>query len=476
MNRSEILTWSSGGSEPRGSQLSFDAAGRLNGLQVGAVKIIAELGPVRLGEVDWIPDRVRIEADEVEAIGFCGPVEVRIRHNVDHTWAVRIALHNTGPDEVRPGRLVLAAAAAEDSLLWVHAAGVLGFLTFHRRRDPACLALRVTRGDLVDDDDLLGTPELVLAPGGRYQLTLSGEWYADWGAVRQRYPTWFPGEVDLAHTDDRPIGHEDAATIVHDPDPQAPARIVRVEVSDAVGVTRVEAAYAAEPESYAELGEILQDRDRIESAAAGLCLYQAMVNRDLPEQPTLAMIREFLDDSDGEPGPLRVALRTQLHAWTGELAQLRTAEHELRLVQPGPGVPLAWLMVWAGQRLAEQQPSGIAEVVAKLRGLVGDPTVDPVTRAELALLVAVRDPVQRRRMADALREIELWCRGLPGQLWPPRSDLDWARAVVVSSLLPPQEGVEQVDLHQPVRRLLARAHEHRNRVEVMAWLSLRGRP
>lgn len=476
--RTEVLTWKWDGSTPVGSQVHFDQTGRLTAVQLAdADRIVAALGPERLGDEPWVPEEVRIDADEIEATATFGAVHMRVRHNFDHTWQLRISLTNTGVEEVRPGRLVLATAAAEDAFLWVHAAGALAFLVFMRRHGDMCLALRLTRGDLICEDGVLATPALVLGSGDRYQLTLSGEWYADAGAVRQRYPAWFPAQVDLdAADDDVPVGHEDAAIVRRDADAGSPARLVRVEVSDAVGVTRVDLAYAAEEPTYAAVAEAVARVGHITGAAEGLCVHQAMINHDLAQDSALDLIRDYLSTPPDPPAPLRVALRTQLHIWTGEPRLLEEAETELRALPAGPGVPLAWLTLWAAQRLGEREPTGIPEVAARLRGLVGQPGIDPVTRAELSLMVALRDPAEQRRTAAAVQEVELLCAGGPGQLWPPRPDVDRARAVVVRSLLPPAAGVEQPDLHEAVRRLLARAGTGPEGREVLGWLTLRGRP
>lgn len=476
--RTQVLTWKWDGSPPVGSQVHFDQAGRLTGVQLaGSDRIVATLGPERLGDRPWVPEDVRIDADEIEATASFGSVQMRTRHNFDHAWQLRISLTNTGTEEVRPGRLVLAAAAGEDAHLWVHAAGALAFLVFHRRHDDTCLALRLTRGDLISEDGVLGTPPLVLGPGGRYHLTLSGEWYADAAAVRQRYPAWFPVRVDLdAADDDLPVGHEDAAVVRADPDAGSPARLVRVEVSDAGGVTLIDLAYAAEQQTFAAAAEAVASTGEISDAAAGLCVHQAMTNHDLAQDTALQLIQSYLNAPADPAGPLRVALRTQLHIWTGAPELLEQAESDLRALPAGPGVPLAWLTLWAAQRLGEREPTGIPEVAARLRGLVRQPSIDPVTRAELSLMVAVRDPAEQRRTSEAVREVELLCTGGPGELWPPRRDVDRARAVVVRSLLPPVVGAEQPDLHETVRRLLARAGTGPAGREVLAWLTLRGRP
>lgn len=473
--RTDVLSWWGA----VGAQVAFAPDGHLVGLGVGEdEQILAALGLARAGEVPFRPADVRIEADEVETQGRCGPIDVRVRHTFDHTWQWRVGLTNRSDRPIVVGRIIVDAAAGPRGFLTVHAAGALAFLTFHRVTEPGCLALRLTRGELVVADGRLGTPELHLEPGARYQLTLSGDWYAGPGVVRQRYPAWFPEPVDLDAGDrgDWQIEHPDAGIEMHEVSPgRAPSTLVRAQVSDATGITRVDMAFADESGTYAAVAAAPARRGRILTAAEGLCVHRAYADQRLSAAEAAALIEDYLDEPPDAPGPLGVVLRARAHEAAGDdLASqhtaVRRAAAELAALPMGPGVPLAWLSVWAGARMLGDEPDP-AVAARQLAVLTRNPGPDPVTWAEASLLLGLeRDPALMQR---ASRELELLCNPGPGGLWPPAPDSRRARAVAVQSLMRPAAEGSCPDLHLTVRRLVARASVAPDGIEALAWLTLR---
>ena len=192
-----VLSWWGDTAGSAGVQITVGPDGALTGLLLGGSERLAGAFGVRgIGAEAYVPDDVRIEADEIETAGTCAGVAVRVRHSFDTVWRVRISLTNTGEAPVRIGRLLLDVAPGSDGLLEVFGAGAVAYLTFHSLSAARCLSLRLIRGDLVTGPDGLGTQEIELAPGGRNQVVLSGDGYAGTDAVRQRLPLWFPDSLD----------------------------------------------------------------------------------------------------------------------------------------------------------------------------------------------------------------------------------------------------------------------------------------
>lgn len=464
----DILSWWGGPPGLGGVQITVGVDGALTGLRLGAdERLVGALDVRGIGAEPYRPDRVRIEADEVETSGRCAGVEVRVRHTFNHLWQVRIGLSNPSPHHVRLDRLLLDVAAGADGWLEVFAAGAVAYLSFHRLVTAHCLALRLTRGDLVTGPDGLGTPELQLPPGGRYQVALSGEWYPDPAAVRQRLPAWFPDSLDRDAGDrvDPLIGHPDVAVTVRqsadDPD------LDLVDVAEPRGVTRLGVAYVDEDRSYGRAARRLVARGELVTAAEALVLWRGLAGHHVGHEEAAGLIEAYLDRPSDAPGPLRVMLLLHAQELLGQDQAARAAA-ELRALPPGPGVPLAALHLLAGMA-RETGADAIDDIVARLVGLLGDPATDAVTLAELQILVSGRTEAVRNRLARARREVELLCATEPGELWPVRADAQIARAVVVHSLLPHRETASSL-AHRRVRRLLARATTAPDGMEALAWL------
>ncbi|MDO5500258.1 MAG: hypothetical protein Q4F67_11345 [Propionibacteriaceae bacterium] len=473
--REDVLSWWGDTTGAEGAQIRIGPDGRLAGMLLGDAELLIEaLGVRGIGEEPYRPDHVRVEVDEIETSGRCAGVDVRVRHNFDRHWQVRIGLTNPTDQPLPVDRLMLDVRPGPEGLLQVHAAGALAFLTFHRFGTPRCLALRLTRGDLIADEDGIGTPRLELAPGGRYQLVLSGEWYAEPQAVRQRYPVWFPDSLDRVAADrvDPLIDHPDTAVLIKGDHDDAPD-LERLEVADARGVTWLDVAYADEERTFARLARHLAAAGALSTAAEGLIVLRAMPGHHLAHDEAAGLIEAYLDRPGDDSSPLRALLLVRAREWlvgTGGLTERAAAE--LADLPPGPGVPLAWLHLWASGQLVGHEPE-IAAVVDRLSGAMTDQSLDPVTLAELRLMVSGGAPELRARLARALREVDLMCTLTHGELWPRRSDADLARAVVVHSLLRPAQGREMPDAHRCVRRLIARAPLAPDGLEALAWLTLR---
>ena len=119
---------------------------------------------------EWSPPTLEVDADEVEVTRTSGALRVVVRHTFAAGWAIRLALTNTGPDELvlddvrlgwraAPGRPVTALAAG--------AAGSVAVLPADGAGPLLGAVLRLGVLDRVDADGLhLG--RVVLAPQGRF--------------------------------------------------------------------------------------------------------------------------------------------------------------------------------------------------------------------------------------------------------------------------------------------------------------------
>lgn len=470
----DVLTWWGDTAGSGGAHITVDADGALTGLRLGAgEQLVGGLGVRGIGGEPYHPDRVRVDADEIETSGTCAGVDVRVRHSFDHVWHLRIGLTNPGDRPVRLGRLLLDIAAGDDGWLDVFAGGAVAYLTFHRLASSRCLALRLIRGDLVTGPDGVGTPEVELAPGGRYQLVLSGEWYAGPAAVRQRFPAWFPDSLDHVAGDrvDPLIEHPDVAVTIRrsegDPD------FDLLEVAEPRGVTHLRVAYVDEERSYGRVTRQLLARGELLSAAEALVVLRGVASHEVGRDEAAGLIESYLDRPRDPSGPLRVILLLRAQEVLGE-DRAELAAEELLALPPGPGVPLATLHLLAAGRQRMERPGAapsvaIDDVIGRLVHLLGDPATDPVTVAELRILVSGGTDAVRERMSRALREVELLCSTEPGELWPARPDADIARAVVVRSLLP-SPTTEHPVIHKRLRRLVARAATAPDGMETLAWL------
>ncbi|MDO5683999.1 MAG: hypothetical protein Q4G46_14390, partial [Propionibacteriaceae bacterium] len=375
------------------------------------------------------------------------------------------------------GRLALEFEAGRDGLVHVLAAGALGLLTVHRAGDPACLAFRLTRGELIDDDGIVATPQLRLPPGGRYQLTLSGEWYADSAGVESRRPPWFPDSIDLSAGDepDFVIEHPDAAIRLEELGPWAPSRVVRHEVVEATSRTRVDVAFVAEAQTYAAVAVKALERGYLVDAAEAVCVHRAMTCHGLGRDEAIELIEDHLADPGSADDPLRAIVLIRSAEWAGGDRLIRAAEF-LAGVPTQDGVPLAWLTLWMAQQLHEEVP----DVAATLARLSPGPSeaLGIGLRAELALLMGPDpDPVIARQAETYLRVIS---QGGPGTLRRPGVPA-WRRAiaVVVRSLGGQPEPPE---LQGAVRRLIALSAPTSgpgasattpDGLRTLAWLTLR---
>lgn len=461
----DVLTWWGDTAGSGGGQITVGPDGAVTGLRLGAgEQLVGALGVRGIGDEAYRPDRVRVEADEIETSGTCAGVDVRVRHSFNHVWHLRIGLSNPGDRSVRLGRLLLDLAAGPDGWLEVFAGGAVAYLTFHRLAPPRCLAFRLTRGDLVAGPGAVGTPELELAPGGRYQVVLSGEWYAGPAAVRQRLPAWFPDSLDHVAGDraDPLIEHPDVAVTVRGAEDDPDFDIV--DVAEPRGVTRLRVAYVDEERSYGRVIRHLVARGELLSAAEALLVLRGVADHEVGHDEAAGLIEAYLDRPRDASGPLRVIALLRAQEVLGEDLAGPAAE-ELLALSPGPGVPLAALHLLA----ASGEGIRIDDLVGRLAVLLSDPATDPVTLAALQILVSGGTDAVRARMARALREVELLCGTDPGELWPPRADADIARAVVVQSLLP-NRAAEPPLAHRRVRRLIARAATAPDGLETLAWL------
>ncbi len=464
----EVLSWWGDTAGSEGAQITVGPDGRLTGLLLGdSEQLVGALGVRGIADEPYRPDEIRVDADEIETAGRCAGLDVRVRHSFDHVWQMRIGLTNPGDRPVRVGRLLLDAAAGADGLLEVFGAGAVAYLTYHRLTSPRCLSLRLTRGDLFAGRDGLGTPELELAPGGRYQVVLSGEWYAGPDRVRQRLPIWFPDSLDHPFADraDPLIEHPDVAVTVRAVT-GAPDLDV-LEIAEPRGVARLEVSYVDIHRACGRIARDLVDRGELTTAAEALIVLRGVADHTVGQDEAAGLVEAYLDRPGDAPGPLRVVLLLRARDLLGEHLAVRAAA-ELAALPPGPGVLLAGLHLFTA---APDAVDGLTpeSLAGRLVGLLADPDTDPVTLTELQLLLAGGSEEVGVRLVRARREVDLLCATDPGELWPLRSDADAARALAVDALLPNPQG-EPTVAYRRVRRLIARSPLEPDGLEAVAWL------
>lgn len=461
---SRVLEWVGFG-QPH-TRLTVAPDGSITSVDVAGEELLRLLTPPSLGGAPFVARDTRIEADEIETLGECAGLEVRVRHSFDRTWQWRIGLFNPGSEAVEAGRLALGFGAGREGFVHVLAAGALGVLTVHRAGAPSCLAFRLTRGELVDDDGLVATPPLRLAPGGRYQLTLSGEWYADSAAVESRRPAWFPDPIDLTAEDepDFVIEQPDAAIRIEELGPATPSRVVRHEVVEATSRTRVDVAFVAEAQTYAVLATIALERGYLLDAAEAVCVHRAMSGHGAGRDESIELIEDYLADSGPAADPLRAIVLVRSAEWAGRDRLARAADF-LAGVPMQDGVPLAWLTLWMAQQLHGEVPE-VADTLARLLPGPGE-TLGIGLRAELALLVGPDpDPILARRAATYLRVI---AQGGPGTMRRPGVPA-WRRAIAV--VVRALGGEPGPDVQAAVRRLIAVSATAPDGLRTLAWLTL----
>ena len=469
--------WQAAG-ERLGCQLEFDPDGALTGLQTGGgeqiVDRLAVAGIRRDGELHrWQPRQVALEADEVEARGDCAGFELRVRHNLDHTWQLRVLLRNTGDHPIAVDALVLDAAAGADALLTVYAAGALGLLGWHRLgtgpSDPAgpqTLGLRLGRGDLELVDGELRTPPLRLGPGEAYTLTLHGEWYADPTALAARLPQWFPARLDLDVTaDPEPLlEHPDAA--LDWSNPRGPLRTLSIAGPE--GLIRLDVAVADEEPLLRSVVDAIRARGRLTDAGQALVLQHATHRQLLGADEAAQLLTDYAERTPDEPSPRRVLVWIRMHADGLDIGadQLQRAADELAGLPVGPGHGLATLHLWIRQRLAGQEPDPSGPLAA-IAAAAADPATDPLLLLELGTVLPAIPGDPRRRRAERLAGLLTGTR--PAEPHPAHADPELARLLAVRSL------AQQPDT-ELLRRLLARAaaaEDPLDTTDALSWLALR---
>lgn len=469
--------WQAAG-ERLGCQLEFDEEGALTGLLAGGgEQIVARLGVLgirREGDLQpWRPDQVWREVDEVEARGRCAGLQLRVRHNLDHTWQLRVLLRNDTEAEINIDALVLSAAAGPDALLTVLAAGAVGMLGWHRLgvgapapTGPTSLGLRLGRGDLRLVDGGLRTPPLRLGPGEAYTLTLHGEWYAGPMHLATRLPQWFPVRLDLDSPSDLEplLEHPDLA--VDWPDLKRPLSTLRVAGPE--GLVELDVAIADEEALLRSVISALRDRGRLTDAAQALVLQHAAHRQLLGADEAADLLTDYAERTPDPVSARQVLVWIRMNADgldnDGEL--LRRAADDLTGLPVGPGHGLAGLHLWIRQRLTGTEPDPTS-LLAGIAGATAGPAVDPLLLLELGTLLpsVAADP----RHARAARLAELLNTTRPAEPHPARPDADLARLIAVRSL-------EQRPDSELLCRLLARAADAEDPLaatEMLSWLALR---
>ncbi|GAB3623985.1 hypothetical protein GCM10027418_20690 [Mariniluteicoccus endophyticus] len=462
------LRWAAGVPGERiGCRLEVGADGRLHRLAVEqGSEVVRGLGPTgALVDGAYVaPTGLVAQAfdDEVEITGDLRPLRLRVRHNIDRTWQVRVQLTNPTDREVVVDRIAWELTPGADARAVVLAAGATAMLAFCPLPVAGAapvLGLRLTRGDLVVDDEGLACPRIVLAPGASWSLTLQGEWYASRVALWADLPRWFPETaVDGRDLEDWAVDHPDAA--VTGPGDRGGVR--RVTVAEARGTTLVDLAVA--PDAADEITRTVHaavDRGHLPDAATAVV---AALGQGIGLD---TRVGELLDDyaertPDG-PSAMQVCLWARM-ATLGHCGMLDRALGTAARLRPGPGTGLAAVALWTAAALEGRDHTEIGHRVARLADGEASP-LDPATVVELGELSRHTDP----RVVAARWELELICHADPGEVFPPRPDAELARAVAVRTLA-------QDPCTTLVRRLLSRCADRDplDNVEVIAWLGFGG--
>ncbi|GAB3701579.1 hypothetical protein GCM10028815_08730 [Mariniluteicoccus flavus] len=461
-----VLGWSAGTTAERiGCRLEFADDGRLlQARRTSGERVVTGFGVtgatvdgVRVGPRETSAD---IHPDEVEQRFALGDLAVRVRHNLDRTWQLRLLLTNPTERQVVVDRLGWEVTPGADARVVVHAAGAVGSVAFHTRPG-SVLAFRLSRGEFRVDDEGLTCPRLVLEPGASWSLALHGEWYADRDAVAASVPEWFPETtIGVLDAGEFAVHHPDAAHTWHG-DRNAGVRLV--EVADARGTAAIEVAVApAMADEVARLVRAAVDAGTVGDAAEAVVV--ALGATLQVDDRCADLLDEYADRTPDAPSALQVCLWSRL-ATLGRPGMFERALETAARLAPGPGTGLAAVLLWTTGIIEGRDPAGLRSRVERLGG-GGDDPLDPATVVELAGLAGRSDDV----VARAAWELELLCHADPGELWPRRSDEELARAVAVRTLA--QDPCDAL-----VSRLLARCADRvdpRDNAVVLAWLAFSG--
>lgn len=441
---------------------------------------------VRIDGVDHAAEVVRaeLEVDEVDQRGEAGPLSVRVRHNLDSSWRVRIAVRNGAAETVTIDRLVLAVHAGADARLQVHAAGALTMITALPTQvggggGMPLLNLRLQRGELTVRENQLVAEHLVLAPGEGYVLSLSGQVFDSPHEIEASYPAWFPPSLDLACGDRLAITHPDGAITgtgveiatedgVPTFAPESGSGTAVVKVADPTGVSRLDVAWESPlPHELARTASAVVSAGRATTDAEAVVVLTAGRRQLIAGDDADRVLTDYRDRPSRQPTPLRVSLWARRHATVGEGEDLAAALDTFAEVPVQSGIGFAVLDLWAalqqGRPSAEDQDrmqKGLARVSSADQGPVA---------LELATVMGPG--------AGRLAELSaLLGAGLPGRPWPLIGETELAhRAAMLQygGQLVGQEDFGADIVERVTRRVLAILHEEPEALRnapALAWL------
>lgn len=447
----------------------------LSGLGVESIRIDGTDHPAQVV-------RAELDVDEVDQRGEAGPLAVRVRHNLDSSWRVRIGLRNGASEQVNIDRVTLAILPGADARLHLHAAGALSMITALPTQDGGgagmpLLNLRLQRGELTVRDNQLVVEDLVLGPGEGYVLSLSGQVFDTPHQIESSYPAWFPDSLDLACGDLLVISHPDGAltasgleSVVEDGVPSfAPEEgsgLGTVVVADPAGVSRLDVAWES-PLSH-ELARTAAEviaRGQASSDAEALVVLTSGQQHLLSGADADRVLIDYRDRPARQLTPLRVSLLARRYGATGDSEELAAAMEAFGQVPLESGIGFAVLDLWAALQQAgnESDPrmqDGLARVsAADQRGIALE-------------LAAVMGP-------NASQLAELSARlgaGLPGHPWPAVGVDELAhRAALLQygGQLVGQETFGATIVERVTRRVLAQLHDRpdsRRNATALGWL------
>ena len=448
--------------------------------------------------LDWPAPGLLVDTDEVEFVYESGPIRVVVRHSFAAGWGVRVAMTNLSDEPLEIDDAGLTWVADPDAPAWALAAGASGAYAVPSPDGTGPLLGGVLALGACEwvTAEAMGFSRLTLAPGGRFVVQWTWEWYRPGqGFARNRHlevprslyaivdePLSIVTDEDTALSlpsgvmEERERGHSELSC-------WEPGRFT-VQLVSARGVTRYD-LHAARPYDEVVTAAALAAMNgptnsagivRLADVHAALAVQQALlagwVDDPYPAEDALDrfMVRA-LDQLIGDA--FLVSFACAESGRTGEGEPLEAADrwlHEQQALAPGLGMAVSQ-----------------ASLIRTLRGLEVKPLVDwltrlgaarvasPVmagTRLERIAVSALRNEPGRNdeRLAAAVAVGGWLGAGLKGRAVRPLSPADTAYLAAVFGLV-------DEELTKGLRRRWGgSAHDLRQRAEAEVLFEIAGRP
>ncbi|MFW6600183.1 hypothetical protein ACQBAU_13570 [Propionibacteriaceae bacterium Y2011] len=462
-----------------GAAILVRAGGPVVGWGIGPVMINSTERFVDMGAPEW-------EVDEVAHTATVGPLRISVRHSLDRTWAIRVAVANTSADEVYVDQLPLLITVGDRWAGWAVRAGAEASVTVLPKSegDPT-YGFSLLQGELRGDGPFAEAGGFTLQPGAQHVIRLRGESYdspRELGHGRHEVlPEWAwfeAGEVcRLHHPDLGVVGLDDSSDETGTTELEGePGQRFDLPLAGPRGLVDVSVRFAPTLTDLVDRQLALAERTwptvrqgiMINSAAAGL-----VVQRFLGGDSTGGLSRGDWDDAldglcarvDEASSAFAVALLARRAITTGEVELAERASAGLAALATGPA--------GGDDRPARGATLVLPEVLAarQLTGLdptrhLGRPATFPATAG--GGLERVLTTAEGR--ADAVRLLGAsWGAGLRGDALAAAGLPDDAYTLAVARMLAELDPPHPAGWACSYGELLAR-HDRRIRYEVSAAL------